>query len=273
MRSEIEAFDAEVRLGLGDVHAGRACELVDDLGEDLLLRDEVRVEGAVGDPGPPGDVADVGVEVAVLLEQARAALTSAARVAGATGGQRRALATRRCSPVGSVARAQVARWRHGTWSVIPRPARRRPDGRVDSLRGRRDDVGTTDRARPSGDGRTHTLGDDRGDGDTTSSSRAGRRRSCRSTCRASFGPTTACCATPGSPARCCDMFAERGRPHTRTASASSIVGGERVTYQEVWDRSARVAGGLRGRRVSSAATGWPTGTATRSSGASASGAR
>ena len=51
-----------------------------------------------------------------------------------------------------------------------------------------------------------------------------------------------------------------------------ILGGERVSYRDVWDRSARVAGGLVAAGVERA-TGSPTGTATRSSGASGSGAR
>ena len=44
-------------------------QLVDDLGEDLLARGEVRVEGAVGNVGLGRDVDDAGVEVAVLLER------------------------------------------------------------------------------------------------------------------------------------------------------------------------------------------------------------
>ena len=39
-----------------------------DLAEDLLLRVEVAVEGAVGDAGAGDDVVDVGVEVPLLGE-------------------------------------------------------------------------------------------------------------------------------------------------------------------------------------------------------------
>src|SRR6185369_2032657 len=43
-------------------------QVVNDLGEDLFARSEVRVEGAVGHVGFSGDVDDAGLEVAVLLE-------------------------------------------------------------------------------------------------------------------------------------------------------------------------------------------------------------
>ena len=69
MRSLTCPLGRNVRLLVGDplevVQEG-----VGDLGEDLLLGVEVRVERAVGDPCPPGDVADVGVEVAAASRTA-----------------------------------------------------------------------------------------------------------------------------------------------------------------------------------------------------------
>ncbi len=41
------------------------------------------------------------------------------------------------------------------------------------------------------------------------------------------------------------------------------LGGERVSYRELWDRSARVAGGLRAAPGWSGATGWPSTSRTR----------
>ena len=51
------------------------------------------------------------------------------------------------------------------------------------------------------------------------------------------------------------------------------VDGPRLTYRELWDAAARVAGGLRRRRASSAATGSRSGSATASTGCSPSSAR
>ena len=72
--------------------------------------------------------------------------------------------------------------------------------------------------------------------------------------------------------RCSHMFRDSVE-RTPDRECIVVLGGERVTYQQVWDRSARVAGGLGRRGRQAGRPGRQPATATASSGASGSGAR
>ena len=170
----------QVRLVLGGEQQ-QVLELVGDLAEDLLLRAEVRVEGAVGDAGPLGDVADVGVEVALALEEGARRLHERGARAGAARGQRRRTRWRGRRRVRVGRRIDVGVGVHSIpplfWSGSRSPPR--PGS------GRR----RTDRLTPSRSARRAA----RGGGSCRSPSSAARRRtrSSAGTCR----PPSAPCRT------------------------------------------------------------------------------